>query len=279
MSPSNRSPLGLLTSVRTVAALALGLVLTAQPARAAFTAQLVDLTPQNPYVTVNVSNSDANNSFSYSNAVAGQLNWRATAAVPGVTTGPNHAFGTFCIEIPRNVYLGSTYTLTPTPLADLPTSRNPAMGPLKAAQIEALWAQWRGTLDTGTAAQVAANYAAFQLAIWEIEYENSTTYRVNTGNFRATNTAANPGITTLANSYLNAIQGYNVLVGGQLQNGSGQTIARANLMGLRLTGAGGTDAQDQIAEVQPTPAPPALVLVLSGLPFLAVRRLRKRLAS
>ncbi len=258
--------------------LALGVFLPALPAQAGFRAALVDVTPDNPYVTVNVTNTDGANSFSYSNAVAGQLNWQAQSQVAGLTTGPNHLFGTFCVEIPRNVYLGSTYNFTPLSIAALPTSLNPAMGELKAAQIRALWAQWRGTLDTGTAGQIAAKYAAFQLAIWEIEYERASTFRVGTGNFRATNTAANPTITGLANTFLTSLDGYNQFDNGQLHNGSGQSLALANLIGLKLTTLGGGDAQDQIAEVHPTPAPASLVLALFGaVPILAVRRLRARL--
>jgi hypothetical protein len=242
-------------------AVVLVLALSAARAEAGFNATLNSVTTNNGnYVTVTVQNTNTPNFGE--NVIAGQLNWTATSAVGGLT-GAGNRFGTFCIEIPRDVYLGSTFTLAQTDLTALPTS-GPSLTVPKVAQIQALWAASRGSLATGT------DYAAFQLAIWEIVYENGSTYNVSAGqgNFTARNNAA---VTAKANQYLQTVNGSQFVNGVLVNNGT--ELARANVVGFRVTQNGAGDYQDQIAEIAPTPAPPALVLVLSGLlPLLAFRR-------
>lgn len=246
----------------------LGLLLSAPQAEAGFNATLNSVTTNNGnYVTLNVQNTNA--PLFGETAIAGQLNWTATSAVSGLT-GSGNTFGTFCIEIPKNVYLGSTYAFTQTDLNALPTS-GPALTPVKIAQIQALWAAAHGSIVVANNATATANnYAAFQVAIWEIVYENSSTYDVNAGagNFTAW---SNGAVTNRANTYLGAIND-SQLVNGVLMKG-GTALTRANVVGFKLTANGAGDYQDQIGEVTPTPAPPAVVLLLSGfVPLLAFRR-------
>lgn len=246
-------------SYGTALAVVLSLALGAGRAEAGFNATLNSVTANNGnYVTVNVQNTNQPN-FGET-AIAGQLNWTAGSAVAGLT-GPGNTFGTFCIEIPRNVYLGSTFTLAQTNLTELPTS-GPSLTLPKIAQIQALWAASYGGLTT------AIDYAAFQLAIWEIVYENGATYNTALGNFTASNNAA---VIVQANQYLQIVNGSEFSNGVLTNNGT--ALARANVVGFRVTVDGSGDYQDQIAEVSATPAPPALVLVLSGIvPLMAFRR-------
>jgi hypothetical protein len=92
----------------------------ANPSRtdAGFQAKLGSVSP---YVQVNVSNTDSANAFSFNGVLAVEQNWAATTAVSGLTTGSTNAFETFCIEIPQDVYIGSTYNFAKTPLSNLPT--------------------------------------------------------------------------------------------------------------------------------------------------------------
>lgn len=144
------------------------------------------------------------------------------------------------------------------------------MGLLKGAQIQAVWAAWHGSIVvTSNATATAANYAAFQVAIWEIVYDTSSTssYDVTTGNFRASN---NSTVTSQANTYLSTVSGSAFDADNVLKK-NGTALARANVVGFEVRTGSNGEAQDQIAVV--APAPPAVVLLLSGLvPFLAFRR-------
>jgi hypothetical protein len=246
----------------------LGLLLNAPQAEAGFNATLNSVATNNgSYVTLNVQNTNA--PVFGENVIAGQLNWTATSAVSGLT-GAGNTFGTFCIEIPQNVYLGTSYTLSQTDLTSLPTS-GPALSPLKVAQIQALWAASYGSIATAT------DSAAFQVAIWEIVYQSGSTYDVGSGNFTA---SGNSTVTLQATAYLDLakVSGSGFDANGVLRtnNGTGTVLARANVVGFEVTANGTGDYQDQIAEVTAAPAPPALVLFLSGfVPFWAFRRLMK----
>lgn len=256
---------------RMVLGCCLGLLAIGQEASGAFVAQLNSVSKNGgSYVIVKVENTDGDNKFGPISVIAGQLNWTATTSVDGIT-GPGNTFGTFCIEIPQHVHLSSSYTFDSKPLGELPTTRNPKMGDLKAAQLQALWAS--SFADASTS---AIKLAAFQTAIWETVYENSTNYGVASGNFLAKN---NDAVTSQADIYLASING-SQLVGGVLKSSSGNTLARANVVGFKVT-KGTTDAQDQITEDDSnttfaTPAPASLVLALTGIiPLGLLRRFRK----
>ena len=271
--PSFHNPtvISVLKALGTCLCVALGLLASARPADAGFNATLnsVSRDSSNNYVTLAVQNTDSNNAFNFSNVTAGRLNWTASSSVPGLT-GSGNTFGTFCIEIPQHVSLNSAYDFTQKDLNDLPTSRNPVMGLLKGAQIQAVWAAWHGSIVvTGNATATATNYAAFQVAIWEIVYDNSSTssYDVITGNFIA---SSNSTVTSQANTYLATVSGSAFDANNVLKK-NGTALARANVVGFEVRTGSNGEAQDQIAVV--APAPPAVVLLLSGLvPFLAFRR-------
>ncbi len=269
--------------VQTVATITFAL-LCAPSARADFKAQLNSVTPHNSYATVNVKNTDSNNTFHYSSAIAGQLNWTVTSGTaPGGLTDSDNKFGTFCIEIPQHVGIGSKYNFHQQDLDTLPTSMLPAggMGAIKAAQIEALWAAVYSTVSTGI------QYAAFQLAIWEIDYERTTStspaaYSLSDGNFTATDVTS--GVVAQATTYLASINGSTYDANTDTLTKGGSVLDRANLAGFKLTNSDGHAAQDQVGELPPPdnapipgPAPQVLVLAVTGLLPLGVRRIRKKL--
>jgi hypothetical protein len=237
--------------------LVLGLAAPASPARADFKATLTSLNPGQ--WTVDVQDSVHGNVSGY-NYGAGQLNWTVNGASVGTLAGNGTNFGSFCIEIPKHVQIGTMYTFDAQSLGSLPTSLVPSMGDVKADQIRELWAERHASLSTGE------QYAAFQLSIWEIIYETKGDLAVTGstgGTFRAYGTPDN--IVTLANTWLASVNGLDA---------NGTAPARlANLSGMRVTINSGGDYQDQVVEVVAAPTPPALVLALLGIiPCLALRR-------
>ena len=108
----------------------------------------------------------------------GQINWKVTSSnTPGYSTGGT--FSTYCIQGDQSVTYGQTYTYT---VVNLESSGVPEGG-LDAGVLDATAAlQIQGLANTyfskaGTAiAGYDANQtaAAFQLAVWEIEYDGGS---------------------------------------------------------------------------------------------------------
>ncbi len=108
---------------------------------------------------------------------AGQYNWN-TGAVNhnGILYTPNangssslNHFVAFCMEQSQNVSPDTTYAGNYS-FSNLETSPSP--GPVltvsTANKVRAMWAQYRGGLDTGTSADKANKSAAFQHAVWHL---------------------------------------------------------------------------------------------------------------
>lgn len=162
-------------------------LLAAQCAAGTITAQLDSVSNYN-VVSININDGNAANSF-MTYGFAGYVNWSQTPANnnPGI---PNH-FSTFCIELTQNVYFGGTYTYNLTALELAPTPGSPqtgqpdGMGTLKANAIRTLW----GSAYSSNMSQIDA--AAFQLAVWRLEYDWDGKKTINqmkdftTGNFLA----------------------------------------------------------------------------------------------
>jgi hypothetical protein len=200
---------------------------------------------------------------------AGAITWTTAQNTPiaGLTNSGGQ-FNAFCIELTQNA--GNPETFHAQSLASLPSSLN-GMGGTKAQYLEALWAE-----QYNTKTMTSLQYAAFQLAVWDIVYDNQTNgkYHINGTNsdgsgFYMTGTSLTDTSTAagLANEWLGEI---NLKDAGSV-----------NLAGL--LGVGGY--QDMVVQLSPgytyspdgdifaTPAPPAIVLSFFGiLPCLALRR-------
>ncbi len=171
---------------------------------------------------------------------AGQFNWQRTG---GTYSGLQGNFGTFCIEIHQDIFPGNNYTYDVNTVANAPLPINilygTPMGAAKAAKISELYGRNFATL----AGDVA--YAAFQLAIWDIVYDNVD--GVNNGVFRAQGFGA---AMPLADFWLSQLDGTGPMMGG-------------------LGALSSDDWQDQIF----TPTPGSLALI--GLGGLVASRRRR----
>jgi hypothetical protein len=193
----------------------------------------------------------------------GAMNWIVKA--PTDSGKPNafwvppagDGFTTFCIELTQDVSPGNVYTYQLTALANapspgtVPAQANPpqaGMGTIKADAIEELWGQDHSSIGSN-----GTNGAAFQLAIWKIEYDwgtaNFDTFAA--GNFQATGNAT---VISQAKTWLDAVKN------------NPNSAPTANLIALS-----NPSIQDQVTElpgsVQPdlaAPAPPSLYLAVIG---------------
>ncbi len=205
----------------------------------------------------------------------GVVNWTvepAPAGKPNVAWLPavGGGFTTFCIELTQDISPGRVFTYQLTSLADAPSpgtapaQANPpqaGMGTIKAGAIEELWGQDHASIGTNS-----IQGAAFQLAIWKIEYDWGTTAfdSFNAGNFQAT---GNSTAITQAKSWLDSLK----------DNPSAATPAN-------LTALTDPFIQDQVMEIPgganphlAVPVPPSLFLALSGV-FTLLAFARRQLA-
>jgi hypothetical protein len=183
---------------------------------------------------------------------------------------------TFCIEIPQDVYEGSTYNFHATALTSLPTS-GPQLDSTKISELSQLWGAEYSHLQT------SADYAAFQIAIWAIVYGNDKlaglAWNGNTLTSGITGSYPNSGVPFTATG---ADAGTADAWLKNIKDNSWTTYS-ANLVGFSV-GPDGQN-QDQLAQLQNgyyvdsngnivcAPAPTALVLALFGIvPCLAMRR-------
>ena len=190
-----------------------------------------------PSATISLSK---NSGSSFSNYTAGLVNLTGTVTNPADLRG---AFTAFCIDINQSISNGNTYTdFNTAALANAPIPTTP-MGAAKADQLSELWAAERSLLSTSN------DYAAFQVAIWEIV--NDTGHSLSGGTFKA----ASGTIRTLAQAMLDKVDG----VG-----------ARASLYAIASP-----TTQDFVVPTPPIPAPGAAGLALLGF-GMAVRRNRRK---
>lgn len=209
----------------------------------------------NPSAAVTINLGDG--SAASVNYYPGVVNWI------NYTSGPSslsHAFTTFCIELTQDISPGNKYTYSLIDLQYAPkpgsskTGSGQGMGAAKANKIAQLWAA-----DYGKIGSNGTDAAAFQLAIWKIEYDYNTAFTGNdwftSGNFRAT---ANTTATQLATTWLQGIWTNN------------NAPAATNLIALDSM-----TAQDQVTQLT-TPVPPTAYLAAAGLGVVVLVRWRKR---
>jgi hypothetical protein len=188
---------------------------------------------------------------------AGYMDWTQSGATNPLL--PLH-FTTFCIELTQDVSTGHTYTFTPTALNLAPTPGSAqtggpsGMGLVKADAISRLWGGFY------TDHMSANDAAAFQLAIWRIEYDGigSTISDFSHGNFRASGPAAviNEAVTL-----------FNDVVTGVFS----ESMAASGLIALS-----NPTYQDQLT--QDAPEPSSLCLGALGTFLVSALRYRRRRA-
>jgi hypothetical protein len=138
---------------------------------------------------------------------------------------------------------GSKYTVEIRDLADAPRNGPPlGMSSIAASLIEKLWAEYFDDVLNAVDRDTAAG--AFQLAIWELEYDAgaNASNPFTTGALTVSGSLSNSVVTT-ATSWVQYIV-----------NNQG-TLPEARLVALSRPG----DFQDQVTEL-PTPEPASIVL-------------------
>jgi len=184
---------------------------------------------------------------------AGALIWQKTGGSPNIA----NTFTTYCVELNQHVWGGPSFHFDVVPVSQVPQpgvgtpTPGSGMGADKALLLRELW----GTFFS--AATTADLQTAFQIAVWEIVFENPTNgYSVYTGTFKEAYSSSEPGYVGQAQTWLNWILTHD----GPLAS---------------LTGLSSPDYQDQITAV---PAPSGLLLLgLGGVGlFGAARRTRRK---
>jgi hypothetical protein len=167
-------------------------------------------------------------------------------------------FKVFCVDIVQNVFGGDhVYDAIDPEL--VPNHTRPGMGATRAATLASFWAKWGNLGLNGTNVQKAA----FQLAVWEIVYEdpaNPYNVRGDAGAARGTLFARDgddENVQQLANDWLNNFD----------------PNASTLLAGMRHTGDPSTH-QDFVAAVVPVPA----AVLLGALGLGLIRRAKRSLA-
>lgn len=177
----------------------------------------------------------------------------------------------YCIDLRNNAIEPSSYKLIDTQNAPIPDSEggNPGVG-MGAARATALSKLWYANFAASNANSITK--AAFQLAIWEVVYEDSATlniltdptgdgFKVAAGVYDANQQL----VINTAQSYLNSIA---------TTNGQANLVALSNVVlknGAWVNGVG----QDYVVEV-PTPACIVSLLGLGGtLGMIGLMRRRR----
>lgn len=174
------------------------------------------------------------------NVAAGLMNWTSTG---GGIKGGAEQFKTFCIEVDQNIGGGNIVTFNVV-APELAPNTAPA-GVIKAALLSELYGRFFAGLVSGNNQQ----HAAFQLAVWEIVYDNGVS--LSADSFQVT--SAPTGTAALAQSWLDAL------------NGTGPMIV--------LSALTHPTRQDQLVPFSVIPTPGAMAaLGLGGL--VATRRRR-----
>ncbi len=191
------------------------------------------------------------------NYTPGVVNWTQTGTQRNSLLPTD--FTTFCIELTQDISPGGAYTYTLSALQNAPnpgTSQTQSngtgsgMGTTKATEIEYLWGTFYSLIGNN-----GDNAAAFQLAIWKIEYDWGDASLPGTldgavsfssGNFQASPLDGDTAPITTATNWIK-----------QLESGQNLTLD-GNLVALTSS-----SYQDQIAQAAPVPS--TLCLIGAGV--------------
>ena len=171
--------------------------------------------------------------------------------------GPIENFTAWCLDIATYLNLSSTYTATATatPFA------SGALSFLQISNIEQLFETGLKNLTLGNNAQSTG----FQLALWEVFYEQSGTFNLAVGNFRATNST----------NAIAAAQALLLGMSGPLNQSYDLTFLQSN--DPRNTHDG--HFSQHLVTVTAVPLPAGGVLLLAGLGALPTLRRRATKAA
>lgn len=131
---------------------------------------------------------------------AGCFNWDRLG---GTYTGVSGNFNGFCLELTETIQEPNIYTYKVVPLDLAPDGDGTftfPLGPVGADQLAEMWAAWYPTLNPLDPVECAA----FQIAIWEIVYDNNL---ILNGFGDSLQIGAPAAVLALAQTYLNVIDG------------------------------------------------------------------------
>jgi hypothetical protein len=255
--------------------LILGVFLVATTCRAGTVTATLGYATDSQSVVVNINDGHGTTRFSSENLLE-PATWRQNKA--GNNPAVANLFSSFSIDLSHPIQSGTTYTYTVQSLATAPipgsshTIPPNAIGAAKADAIERLWNGFFSNTMSHTDA------AAFQLAIWRIEYDwaagqtAASLENFRGGNFRASGSANTSGAAAITEAQ------------GLLAN----VFAGQGLYGIDASGLfalTSPDAQNQIAQARfqstfapapSTPEPTSMCLALVGGLTLSVVGYRRR---